>query len=116
MILEKATVNGKLIGHRLSFNGQTYLIFEDQKGMPGIRCGDHFVPGVDEHVDYVVAVGTCRTCWYRGSDGVCICPKFELGYGTALADVKSDEVLVEDDEGWGFQCGLDFGCIHRKER
>ena len=40
----------------------------------------------------------------------CECPKFILGYNCKIGAL--DEVLVENDEGWGFYPGREFGCIH----
>jgi len=42
--------------------------------------------------------------------GSCASPKFRLGYG--LGEALEDEVVVEDDEGWGFFTGPHFGCVH----
>jgi hypothetical protein len=34
-----------------------------------------------------------------------------MGYRYDVEKMPSNEVLVEDDEGWGMVCGPDFGCI-----
>jgi len=59
----------------------------------------------------------CENCFYYTPDiegHVCQCPKMIYGY----YGVKSakDGMLVEDDEGWGFVPGPEFGCIHCKEK
>ena len=62
---------------------------------------------------------TCEQCkfWSHEQDGIypeneysCSCPKFILGYSEI--SIRSDEILIEDDEGWGFAPGPKFGCIH----
>lgn len=65
----------------------------------------------------------CKNCKY-GSDKragydvcpenlkYCSCPKFRTGYYIRWSEIKIDEVLVEDDEGWAFMVGTEFGCIH----
>jgi hypothetical protein len=46
--------------------------------------------------------------------GDCDCAKFVTGYydDSEPVPVARDGVLVEDDEGWGFYTGPEFGCIH----
>ena len=46
--------------------------------------------------------------------GGCACPKFRFGYGIEQHNIAPDEVLIEDDEGWGIMTGEDFGCIHHE--
>jgi hypothetical protein len=53
----------------------------------------------------------------------CSSDKFHGGYGlTHLKQdhlkekVQTDEVIVENDEGWEFQPGPDFGCIHHEPK
>lgn len=68
-------------------------------------------------------MNTCKNCKHfkyqnseyeeKGVSGTCNCEKFIMGYHNP--PIQSDEVLVEDDEGWGFIVGEDFGCIHFKE-
>lgn len=61
--------------------------------------------------------------------GYCDNPKFLVGYGNRFENyeykaksgeyhstVAPDGVLVEGDEGWGFEVGKDFGCIHFKDK
>ncbi len=51
---------------------------------------------------------TCSKCRFW-DDWTCISEKWTSGYGT---ECPIDGVLVEDDEGWGFETGPNFGCIH----
>jgi hypothetical protein len=55
----------------------------------------------------------CETCQYytpnTGGRG-CQCPKMIFGYYGRLP--VGDEVMLEDDEGWGIHQGPKFGCIH----
>ncbi len=46
--------------------------------------------------------------------GDCSCPKFVSGYypNTEPVPVGLDGILVEEDEGWCFYTGPEFGCIH----
>ena len=57
----------------------------------------------------------CKTCKYWDTEKTCGCPKMRTGYGTDLADLKPDEVLIEDDEGWAWVVGPEFGCIHHDQ-
>lgn len=70
----------------------------------------------------------CRTCVHWGNGEAedlgryaCLSGKFHGGYGFThihqgdrKLKVASDEVIVENDEGWEFQPGPDFGCIHHE--
>jgi hypothetical protein len=49
--------------------------------------------------------------------GECSNPNFKLGYFEydETREFSDDVVIVEDDEGWGFSPGPDFGCIHGRE-
>ena len=69
----------------------------------------------------------CRTCkhWIeRDATGHgCKSAKFHGGYGIThkqhegrLLQILADEVIVENDEGWQFQPGPDFGCVHHEVR
>jgi hypothetical protein len=80
---------------------------------------------------------TCKTCkFWPSGDGVsglvkmsgeigepreCLHPKITRGYGVRWgSDVKDAEytpdcAVVENDEGWGFMSGPDFGCIHHEK-
>lgn len=72
-------------------------------------------------------MNTCKTCkwWREGVDepwqtpppnrfGRCLSDKFCLGYDDV--ELESDMVHVENDQGWGFWPGKDFGCVHWKKR
>ena len=54
MIFELATSQNKIIGWRLTLGNQKFLIWRDQEGMPGIRSGDAFVPGIEETIKYEI--------------------------------------------------------------
>jgi hypothetical protein len=56
---------------------------------------------------------TCATCKHftPESSGFGSCAKWHRGYGVLLEDMAINEVLVEDDEGWGMLVGPCFGCI-----
>ena len=65
---------------------------------------------------------TCSDCWYWSNGnpdddsitrlGDCSCPKFRGGYHLIPEDIALDEVHVENAQGWMFQTGPMFGCIH----
>ena len=71
-------------------------------------------------------MGKCKDCkfWKRTTEeddhinfnnthlGNCICDKFLKGYSLEISDIPKDGVWVEDDEGWSFYAGEEFGCIH----
>ena len=59
--------------------------------------------------------GRCKGCHYSepANDTVllrCLNDKFLLGYD--VREPPRDAVVVEDEQGWGFRVGPDFGCIH----
>jgi len=65
----------------------------------------------------------CETCkyfsiWQKEYNivGACSSPKFLIGYHHFSKETKKDEVLVENDEGWGFIPGPKFGCVHHEEK
>lgn len=39
------------------------------------------------------------------------CGRWNVGYGYDVAKMPYNEVLVENDEGWGMLMGPNFGCI-----
>ena len=39
----------------------------------------------------------------------------EATYATPDSDVAARGLVAENDEGWGFMVGPDFGCIHFEE-
>ena len=70
---------------------------------------------------------TCKDCKYwniamgesvrittakRAGLGYCVCEHFRFGYNYDPHEFLSNDVWVENDEGWGFYTGPDFGCIH----
>ena len=71
----------------------------------------------------------CKDCKHFTKNdelsGNCDNDKFVTGYGNKFCDyganrekgyfnsmIEPDGVMLEDDEGWGFIVGKDFGCIH----
>lgn len=46
--------------------------------------------------------------------GSCTSPKFIQGYNhpKGFDGISTDSVRVENDEGWAFLVGRDFGCVH----
>ena len=66
-----------------------------------MRCGDckFYHPNKGDETsgstEFPVGFGTCE--------------RWDSGYGRIT--IKSNEVHVEDDEGWGAQMGPDFGCV-----
>lgn len=60
--------------------------------------------------------GRCKTCkWFDVRNWhSCQCPKMVYGYGMPDADL--DGMNVENDEGWGFIPGPEFGCIHQEDK
>jgi hypothetical protein len=70
-------------------------------------------------------MNTCKECnWWDNEGenefvtsahyGSCSCKKFVRGYNVKREQLPSDGVWLEDDEGWSFYTGPDFGCIHWK--
>ena len=67
-------------------------------------------------------MGRCKNCihsknqeyWGRSDVGLLTCdhPKIQLGYRAKADDIPADSVLIENDEGWGWVVGPEFGCIH----
>ena len=57
----------------------------------------------------------CRTCRYYVAhdkpEGYGGCTRWHAGYGVEMSEVAANEVLVENDEGWGALMGPDFGCV-----
>ncbi len=62
----------------------------------------------------LVLCGDCRFWKGEGTGrlGECESEKFKRGYNTLFDAVPIDGVLVENDEGWAFYTGREFGCIH----
>jgi hypothetical protein len=69
-----------------------------------------------------VTDGKCGTClhWIRRDGDYksshefhrCDSPRFALGYNVDISKLAPNQVHVEDDEGWGFFTGPEFGCVH----
>lgn len=57
--------------------------------------------------------GTCKACGFWASvDGrIGNCGRWMTGYHVRSEEIPDNEVLVEDDEGWGARMGRDFGCV-----
>ena len=58
----------------------------------------------------------CRFCRHFTPDdhsatGRGGCLRWARGYGVDAEDLRSDEIVVEDDEGWAVSIGPDFGCV-----
>lgn len=61
-------------------------------------------------------VSTCRQCAHFEPDGDSAtsrgsCGRWVMGYGINPDSLAANEVLVENDEGWGMSVGPDFGCV-----
>lgn len=59
----------------------------------------------------------CKDCkhWsigHREPFGFCNSTKWVGGYSVIEINLPLDAVHHEDDEGWGFTTGPDFGCVH----
>ena len=62
---------------------------------------------------------TCINCRHvvRDRDELtCEHEKFKFGYGCLPEDIPSDGLHIENNEGWGWFVGPDFGCIHFEEK
>lgn len=62
-------------------------------------------------------MGNCKDCkWWTGesvpgrSPRKCNQPKAIFGYGDQ--NIPEDGLLIEDDEGWGWDVGPMFGCVN----
>ena len=62
--------------------------------------------------------GRCKDCKHvrpaelYEPDLTCQHPKFLFGYHHDQGDMAPDGLLIEDDEGWGWVVGPEFGCVH----
>jgi hypothetical protein len=63
----------------------------------------------------------CRTCkfWQLHTAGYvakplgdCSSPAFLRSYHVTDEELTPASVVVENDEGWGFYTGPEFGCVH----
>jgi hypothetical protein len=67
-------------------------------------------------------MNVCKNCVYWDSENKrryhssCDCPKFVPGYHVEDEELTDDSVHVEDDEGWAFRTGENFGCVHFKKK
>jgi len=58
--------------------------------------------------------GACKECrHYRRVEGHRLgsCVRWHEGYGVPPSQIADNEVLVENDAGWGAEMGPDFGCV-----
>ena len=64
-------------------------------------------------------MNTCKTCKHfrpgsykdeRGK-GFGHCERWRYGYRERVEDCPTNELIVENDEGWGAIMGPDFGCV-----
>ena len=62
-----------------------------------------------------MTASTCGTCehYRQGSERGHLgeCARWQRGYAWESAEIPVNEVVVEDDEGWGALMGPDFGCV-----
>lgn len=54
--------------------------------------------------------------WQPSGYLVCLQPSWIAGYDVRQEELPPDGVHVENDEGWAFRVGPDFGCIHFEKR
>ncbi len=63
----------------------------------------------------MTATATCKNCLhFEEGDSVTgfgHCSRFHYGYTELVRNLSSNEILVEDDEGWGAIIGPEFGCV-----
>jgi len=64
----------------------------------------------------MITCGQCRFWKQQEKLGSCECPKFRQGYGHEQSEFADDEVWVENDEGWAFKTGPEFGCVHGEQK
>ena len=71
--------------------------------------------------------GLCKDCKFFSRDGWAIkdsakergfgqCTRWRFGYGHEIETCLIDELIIEDDEGWGAIIGPEFGCVLFKEK
>ena len=61
----------------------------------------------------------CKDCSYWKKNtrlGECQSKKWKRGYWQTPGDIANDEIILEDDEGWGCFTGPEFGCIHFQKK
>jgi len=59
----------------------------------------------------------CKNCKYWAQYelyhfGNCSNAKILTGYQYDLNSLPNDSALIEDDEGWAWYVGPEFGCVH----
>ncbi len=59
----------------------------------------------------------CKTCKHFSPEsnpywaGLGSCSRWHAGYHVKREEIADNEVLVENDEGWGAYVGPEFGCV-----
>lgn len=61
-------------------------------------------------------MGVCKDCRFFQPDTsrrvqYGSCERWNVGYGYNVTKMPLNEVLVENDEGWGMLMGPEFGCV-----
>lgn len=76
-----------------------------------IRCGEcRFFLGEGYHHDG--DGGNCSAeFWRKGYS-----PEYPNGTIHERVPIKPSDVVVENDEGWAFVVGPEFGCVHGESR
>jgi len=69
-----------------------------------------------ETIEGEVMAGRCHSCAHFAPGELRdpewgSCGRWKLGYGFLPTDCQPDEVIVENDEGWGAIMGPNFGCV-----
>ena len=55
----------------------------------------------------------CKNCkHFNKEDHSCKCNKFHYSCFLQLDEIEKDEIIVENDGGYGMTVGEEFGCIH----
>lgn len=66
----------------------------------------------------------CKNCTYFETSknewekplGLCINPKWYVGYDFDVKKLEQDQIVVEGDEGWGALMMPEFGCVLHKDK
>ena len=68
-------------------------------------------------------MNTCKSCkwWVVNNEHedelrTCEQPKAIIGYRWNPADMPTDGVWIENDEGWAWFTGPDFGCVNWEKK
>jgi hypothetical protein len=56
-------------------------------------------------------IGRCKDCKFRVAES-CNNPKHLLGYAHPADTMAVDGLQIENDEGWGWIIGPEFGCVN----